>query len=398
MRYTRTPGGEGSGVGLHERQLHQASGLRNTSLNAVISTDFSGICPLIGIGSAAGTGYTDWGGPDYGAGRLASMKTALTAGYGITWTGHLPVPMTPTIYLVAFGLAVPTFAASGTGEATQVVRFRVRGIDQFGEPLEEITPPITLNIYGRNTAAGGPSGTLAEVEYLFAIHLSKVFSYVADVEYMNYDAFLVGTGAQATWHLGYGAPLGAYFSIGWSTVIDPPANGADTYCLIDPDGVSSGPGTFYLSSVQVRGVDNWGIGTPHRVAPYGKAIPFANPEITGAHFVLLRERTGPSVLNTVARAPVQNQRLAGALPEAGITLGKSESGWQGDPHKLSVYSDDSWATKKIAGITLTGSSTRTGDYPAARAQIGEDELMVNVFLRTSLGTRRDSNPQKSYLD
>lgn len=366
-----------SGVGYREEQLHVASGLRNASIHALISTNLNGVCGDIWIGSQTGLARTEWGGPQVSGVTYSSMRAAAAAN-GVAWNGHLPVPMTPTIGIVANSTGLVTVLSAGSGTHTMIVRFRVRGLDQFGAAQEEITPEITLTTKGYAIATDG--------DYFTLVHLSKVFSYVHDVEYVNYGAS-DGTNG----HLWVTANTST-FRMGWCTVIDPvPLNGSLATATIQPlAGLTVDTGT------QIAGIENWGIGTPLRMAPYGPANPFTNPEYVGGTATILREKTTPTVLNTTVRVPGRGQTLAGSAPTAGFALGRSAAGWQGTPHKLGFFSNDNWATNKISGIDLTGSSNRASDRPASYAQLGEDELQIVASIRTSIGTRRGSNPTSSY--
>lgn len=366
-----------SGYGYREEQLHVATGLRNSSIHALISTDLAGIVNDIPIGSQTGLARTEWGGPQIAGTTYTSMRAAAAAAL-TPWNGHLPTPMTPTISIIANSTGLVTVLSAGSGTATMIVQFRVRGQDQFGCAIEEITPPITLSTKGYAIGTDG--------DYFTLIHLSKVFSYVHDVEYLNYGAS-DGTNG----HLWVTSPP-ATFRMGWCTVIDPvPLGGSLATALIRPlAALTVDTGT------QVAGIENWGIGTPLRIAPYGPAIPFANPEYIGGTATILREKTTPTVLNTTVRVPGRGQTIAGSLPTAGFALGRSASGWQGTPHKLGFFSNDNWATNKISGIDLTGSSNRASDRPTSYAQLGEDELQIVASIRSSIGSRRGSNPTSSY--
>lgn len=373
------------GVGIREEQLHSATGLRIANINATISSSIGGICPKVQIGKeggSAGLAMTEFGGPTWLGVQYSGMRAFLEA-LGGTWYGYLPVPMTPTIHLLSYCLDVAILAGTGTGTATQYVRFRVQGFDQFGSFIEEVTPEIQLTMQGLQV------GSPAKVDFFHQIHLSKVFSYVSDVQYMNY-----GSSNGATGHMAAAAGLSSWFWMGWMTSVDPTTlYGTIARALLTPD---TSLGAFYLTGTRPYGIGNWGIGSPLRLSPYGPSSPYASPEILGAVGTLLREKTTPTVLNTTARLPARGQNIAGSAPTAGIAVGRSASGWQGCAHKLGFFSDDSWATNKISGINLSGCSTRASTIPTTLAQLGEDELQITAMLRTSIGTRRSSNPTSIY--
>jgi len=328
------------GPGVNERQLHEATGLRTKHLTATISTNISGIGGGT-IGTAGGTGSD------------GTWSTGLRAA-SATWNSAMPVPMTPTIFVFGTPTAIP-------GSIT--VRFRVRGYDQFGMPAIEVTPFVTKSV--------------TTTSFFTALTLSRVFSFVEDVEVMTQGVNVASSSV----------------TIGWHTAIDPTGAAAAAFTLTPIASAFQTAITALNVAATVTNVDmantwqNWGIGTPVRLAPYGKDNPFPTPEIMGAMGLLLRQKNMPTVLNIAARLPVRGQLASGVAPVTGVCVGRSLTGWQGDPHKFGFFSSDNWTTK-ISGITLTGSDTRASDVPTSTAQFGEDDMQFTAMIRTTDGTRR----------
>jgi len=343
-----------SGSGLHERQLHISSGLRNSQLNAVISTDLDGVSFGL-IGTAGG-------------GDLGIFQPGLRA-QGAPWSPVLPLPMTPTITILAVPPEPQAFPQ------TVVVQARLIGTDQFGCYQEEITPILTK--------------VMTTTSQWFGFHCSKVFASIDDVFF----------------HTGNIDPALSVAQIGWSTLIDPTKAGAaaiaDHAFELVWEFFHAGTlsGTVLVTNYDLIGTAaNWGIGTPHRVEPFGPSIPFPSPEIMGAVGTILRQRTTPTVLNTTARLPARGQLIGGSAPVTGVAIGRSAAGFQGTPHKFGFFSNDAWTTP-ISGINFGGSSSRGGaGVPTAEAQLGEDEIQISALLRTTMGTRRGANSTKAYRD
>lgn len=336
------------GVGVHERELHQATGLRNTQLNAVISTNLAGIFSATIIPA-----------PADGAFPAVGMR-----GLAANWNAQLPVPMTPTVTLYP----VPNPAALPNPVS---FRLRVVGRDQFGNSIEEITPWITKTL------------TVTSLWCIF--HLSKVFSVVDDMFVATKDFFVT--------------PALSAIALGWSTNIDPTRGAAAAFAVTNYHG-GANPWAILgstVSNVDMLGTSaNWGIGTPQLMQPFGPSMPYASPEILGATATLTRQRTTPTVINNTQRLPARGQRVvAGAAPTTGVCIGRSASGWQGTEHKLGFFSNDNWTTK-IAGIDLGGSSLRASGTPTADVQVGEDDLQIAALLRTTIGTRRGANATRIY--
>ncbi len=318
-----------AGWGPREESIHQASGLRCKGFFWSTGTVFTAVTGGSGsFGGVAGAAVSEW--------------TGLRAGFS-GWDPKMSAPMTPTIFM--------TVADVGSR-----VRFKLRGLDQFGNAIVEVTPWIALNV----DIVGSPPGQNLRV--LHAINVSKVFSTVEEIEYMS-TGVNVATGA---------------ISAGYSAIIDPSRVAAAQ--LTDSSN----------TNIQLYGTEqNWGIGTPLRISPYGPAEPFAVFEVFGAG--------GINFDDDGARAlflPHQAGRSLLGYNSAGYRLGRSLSGWQGTPHKLGFHSDD-WTAERL-GIETGGSSVVSGDVPTTLGQVGQDFLMMVFWMRSTLGTRRDHNPTSVY--
>jgi len=129
---------------------------------------------------------------------------------------------------------------------------------------------------------------------------------------------------------------------------------------------------------------NLGFGTPIRISPYGVASPVAHPEILG-HIVGWNYRQ-----TEWAHIPPWTATVAG------FSVGESNPGWQGTPHKIGLRSPDNWATDKIAGgigdFDVGGQVEGVASSPARH----DDALEFSLFVRSALGTRREANPQTAY--
>jgi hypothetical protein len=396
VRYNQTP--SGGGVGLNEYNLHQASGLRNGCLNAVISSAFGGVVAASETGGFVGTVATrigDVGSTVMGTFPTLGLRSALTS-----WNGVLPVPMTPSLLLYV----IP--GPAGAIPATWRVRIRMTGLDQFGNAIEEITPWISKSVTTTSQWA--------------IINMSKVFAIVNDawVQTDNvWDNHPTFNSAAA---------------IGWHTMVDPTKAQALALTVTAYSALwTLGNAGAVVTNLDFLGTAaNWGIGTPLQVSPYGTDMPVPSPEIVGATVTLLRQKTTPTVLNTIARALAYRSPVAGQVATtsgtatgtsattmtdsgaswtvnayagatitinsrtgvvasntstvmtltaagwsgttpstgsytvearvlAGVRLGQNVAGWQGTPHKIGFFSNDSWVSNKVSGVDLTGLSTRT---------------------------------------
>lgn len=381
MLYQTTPGTTGPGIGVRENQLHVASGLRTSSLHAVIpsfSRTFSGASNMTNLegimpfGDNASTAQPDW---TLGSGLPTPDWVAMRVA-GMVWNPVLPVPMTPTVQVLAFPVL-------GGFPQTIQVKIRMSGTDQFGNRIIEETPWI--------------SKTQTTTSVWMMVHMSKVF---ATVDQM----WLKGI------NIGLASLLQSRVSIGWCSCIDPDPLAASTSAVNGAGGdflTYFWPVAFVLAWSGLGGVTatnfdlcgtaaNWGVGTPLQMSPYGKPQPFPSPDILGATGMILRQSRTPTALNTVAQLPARGQlAVAGVAPTTGVTLGRSASGFQGTPHKFGFFSNNAWVTK-IADITLSGSSTRASGIPTGYIQLGEDDIALVATLRSTLGTQQDSNPTGSY--
>jgi hypothetical protein len=192
--------------GLNEFQLHPTTGLRIDAFDASIPPYTPGGLGLVAPGA---TSYTGFG-----------LSLPIT-----NRGGTLPFPQTPILSLL-----------HGLTTQTRTIQARLRGIDQFGNTIEEITPvctstaPAFLNVAFPSFPAG-----LFSQAFIFC---SKVFSQVLTCD-LN-GSGLVGTDI---FSLDYGFPadrcrgLAAIFSAG---------NGANTFTLtiVNPGGVAQTTGNI----------------------------------------------------------------------------------------------------------------------------------------------------------
>lgn len=354
MSYRHDTGPNPWGVGIEEQQLHVATGLRNRSLDVVVERAIAGVVATSNciIGTADGSASTDWG-----TGKRAAAAS---------WNPFMGVASTP---LLSIWMVPPI-----TSVAPHTCRVRVRlvGLDQFGNRIVETSPWLTKVIDGTHQTV--------------LIAMSKVFSVVDDIFVMTSNVSNAG------------GAVGSGIAIGWGALVDP--TGLEAAAITDHPikavwdvwyTIVSGGATTSTTIDTLGTAANWGVGLPFRVSPFGPDIPHPTPEIMGATGQLLRQITTPALLNEIARLPARGQ---GSVT-TGVCIGRNASGWQGTPHKLGFFSNDSWATK-VSGITLTGSSSRAGDLPLAYVQHLEDTLRLTAMLRTTLGTQRGDNATPSY--
>ena len=296
------------GSGLDEARIHPASGLRINSQCPIQRTNFARISGAAAqIGGAAGAPVEVW--------------------TPVVWTsfeGRVPVPQTPCI------LVLQAVAA-----ATQI-RFRVRGLDQFGATCYELTPWVTLDADIPNTG----------------IPLSKVFSWVGSVEYMSIG--VINT---------------TNITIGISNLYDP--------------GPAADDAESPASAVQMINTENLGLGTMLRISPYGRPDPFPHPEVIGMVMAYNFEQT------EYAEIPPQD------ADNAGFTVGRNVPGWQGTPHKIGFASPDGWTTKIAGGsgeFRMGGQEEGVLGSPPRM----NDTLQFSFHIRSELGTRRDALSDGSY--
>lgn len=315
-------GAQAPGIGYREEQIHPASGLRIAHCGGVLGTNLAGIQALRTFEAF----ITD------GGANLASSATWQSLKTAATWKGRLPIPMTPAINIIA---------TVSDGSGTALVRFRATGFDQFGTKIVEVTPWLSL--------------VTTSVAFYQIIYLSKVFSFLDDLEFMADD--LLGTGQ---------------VGVGWTAM--PSTTKAEAATI----SVSLAGAGASNTSVIIQGDANWGIGTPLRIEPYGADQPFAKPEVMGAGGALLYSSYGPTVIGTPAKFPLSTSAVDG------IALGQNASTWQGCPHKIGF----SFTQGDSFDIELGGSSQSASQVPATLAQLGADTLELCFSIRSTVGTRR----------
>jgi hypothetical protein len=207
-----------SGYGIKEENIHPGSGLRVQTVTATFARYAHGA--FHGGTSLAPLAITPT--PGQIATMTAGVWTSVLPALATAWNGRLPIPMTPTIVVYALKVA-----------GTASFQLRVSGYDQFGNHIVETMP--THIVTGLNIG-GTPS------DYVLWLNMSKVFSYVDNVE-MRGDL-----------------EFGTQLHCGWS-------------CIPDVSGLELSVfdwGGGFTTSVNTLGTAaNWGIGTPLRISPYG---------------------------------------------------------------------------------------------------------------------------------
>jgi hypothetical protein len=337
------------GNGIREEQLHQGTGLRNAVIPAIIA-----VRPAVSLISGAAV-------------TLLTEQAAFTSIKTSAWRGHLPVPMTPTLFI-----------GVNCAGACQL-QFRVTGFDQFDNHIVETTPIITVPANANNQCF---------------LHLSKVFRFVENVEYKSN-----GLTALAV-------------SVTISGIIDPTG--------VEGAGAGIDIGFGVAGPIRLIGTwANWGLGTPMRMAPYSTALPASTQpnfpptrlqhqwEVTGATATRLKNNGATAaILNSVVNSgylPIFGDSSSGnttlRIGQSGAAFSSggyiTDRAWAGTPHKIGFVSSDAWATG--FSKAFTGSSTRASGVPTAADQVGEDDLEFIIALRSSLGTRRATNPESSYI-
>lgn len=236
-----------SGYGVREEQVHTGSGLRIRTVSATLSrSDVT--CSAFTLGTPVAPGAADVA--TMNAGTWFSLRPP-----DPFWNGRLPIPMTPSIVAAIF----PVLAAT-----TFKFQYRVTGLDQFGNAIQETTPLFDL------AGVDGLTGT----ESLYWVVCSKVFSYVSNIEVRGADI---------------GAAVTPKFAMGYSFLIDPTSIETASVSL---DYLTTGlPSKFNMLGTH----QNWGIGTPLRVSPYAND-PIAPIAATGT---LTSTGVNPAAADTV---------------------------------------------------------------------------------------------------
>jgi hypothetical protein len=238
--------------------------------------------------------------------------------------------------------STPVVYQSAAPAVNKRARVRVHGIDQFGVPISETSPWVTHGA----------------VLITRCYPLSKVFAEVTQLEWQSegYDA--------AT----------DLISLGTENTFDPINSGDNTVApLTARDWIHE---------------ENLGLGTTIRVSPYGDEDPVIGRVMgynwtqgVGASIERFRPATDPS-------------------PVAGFVVGHSEPGFEGCAHKLGFQSPDAWVTKIQrfgGGEFRMGGQVESALAPPAGSGRSADILEFHATLRSSLGSRNDSNAETSYV-
>ncbi len=255
------------GIGIREENIHTGSGLRTATVVASITQPpvVANRLRQIYAGATLRTSIGDAANETASSGVWVSL-TPKTPG-GIAFANpRLPVPMTPTIIQVILTLDL----------GPSKTRFRVSGLDQFGNRIVEVTPWIIDAGWGLTS-------------YFTAITLSKVFSYIDDFEYQGQRRTDIPANAQLN-------PEFTQFGMGYHAAPDPTQLEGAT--ALNPTGLG-------ITSLRYLDTEaNWGIGSPLRLSPYNVAAPYRFSELIGASAVLLRESETPAIINTATAFPV----------------------------------------------------------------------------------------------
>lgn len=325
-RYERGP--QIAGPGYSEEQLHPATGLRIASFGIRSTAGYSHIAVgTIPIGTETGDDVLDWTSLRYDSENNAG-----------SWSPRsLIVPMTPTVFI-------------GCVSSNAAIRFRCTGYDQFLQPQTETGPWVELTT------------GLANNQHWY--NLSKVFSFVEDVEYQ---------------------------SRGFTSLVDNCAVGfhvqLDSYYLENVQLTDAG---LFNTNIQTYGtLENWGIGTPLRIGRHQGDFPYPDFEVIASEGINISDNYSRSAI------PRYDPTRANTT---GFTIGRSLPGWEGTPHKIGIHSDD-WQNDKL-GVDLTGSATHpdtTAPFAISLGDIGADSVELHFTIRTRLGTGRPSASGSSYV-
>lgn len=295
----------GAGIGPTETQTHPGTGLRTASLNVMVRglhNEVSGL-PAAAIGGAGGADVTEW-----------------TTVEWDNYTGRMSVAMTPMVQVLM---------APGNQ-----VRVLLRGTDQFGTPISEMSPWITGAATGINN-----------------ICMSKVFAWISSVQYMSRDidvaVGLMTVGTTNTWD-----PTALLAAATPETVVAP---------------------------------ENLGIGLPLRIGLPQAALAQLGDERPRVGGVMVWNET--QALQVAGNAVVFVRPFQPGIAP-GFTIGRSLPGWEGCEDKLGFESHDAWVTKLL---DADSAEVRMGGEPAP-ATPHNDKLKIACFVRSIHGSGRTGHP------
>lgn len=307
-----------SGIGITEEQLHATAGLRVMPYTVdLFNNDTFLIDPAV-VGATL-TNQTNW--------TNLSLPPNVD---GTLYAGWLPFPLTPCVKWIN------TAATFG-----QVIALRVTGLNQFGDPIVEETPDITIAV-----PSGAPVGTVTTYFWL-----SKVFAVVTKIEYRASN-------------LGAGNTMGMGFRWRINRSVALPAQ---TYILRETGAVGV--------AVTLPADYDQGIGLPLRCRSYvarGSAFLPAD----GKYDVLGGYIENLTSSQTYMMAPMQ----VGPAPAicGGVLLGMSgqANALQGDPNKFFPFF--------ITGLL----DAHRIDTVGANTFAWGDKYRIHAWIRTTVGGGR----------
>lgn len=243
--------------------------------------------------------------------RLVQAPTCVVAGFPLTENGEwTPITLNPefrTRYAVAAsrriiaGVPLPYpvtpcisfINTNATPEYGQLVRFRLRGYDMFGNGITEVTPPLLIPTNGLGSSQG-------QVTYIWC---SKVFSEIYSAEYR----YTPGAGSAGFDHV----------SIGTMLIYD-----QDDALASDGEQIHIQPSGSEFTSANTLSLRNMGIGLPCLMTP-------ASNYFTGAGFLDQDDRGFQDILsvnlfNATTAQDVLVPRGRSSTPAAGGAL---QGGW-----------------------------------------------------------------------
>lgn len=278
-----------SGPGVTTQQLAPSTGMRVVTCRYLLTHDDTFYVNNASAGLALAN-TTDW---SIMSSQLVTPPTAPPAPNGIEPTRiglRMPVPCTPSVRFTTTG---PTFG--------QRIALRVTGRNQFGHPIQETTPWVTIN-----TPGGVPAGTCNTYFWL-----SKVFSMVEKIEYQ-------GQGLN---------PAQNSIAIGFRFFSDsnPAAVPAGNY--INFQNGAAGKALFAIY--------NQGIGLPIELEPYisnggGISADRGQFDILGGYGINLANNHRWAINPYFPSAALNKGPTGGFL----IGQGDRTANWEGDPNKF----------------------------------------------------------------
>lgn len=315
-----------SGIGVSEYELHPTSGLRVFPYTVdLFNNDGYLVDPaVIGSTIANNANWTNLSLPPNVDGTL--------------YAEHLPFPMTLSVKWIN------TAATFG-----QVIALRVTGFNQFGDPVAEETPDITIAV-----PAGAPVGTVTTYFWL-----SKVFSIVTKIEYRASN-------------VGAGNSIGIGFRWRIQRSVAMPAQ---TYILRETGAVGV--------AVTLPADYDQGIGLPVRCRSYATTGAAFQPS-EGKYDILGGYIENLTSNQKYGLAPMQTGPFP-AGPNGGTLIGMSgrANALEGDPNKFFPF--------YIAGLL----DARRIDTVGVNTFAWGDNYRVHAWIRSTVGAGRHL-PRSAY--